>query len=84
MKVSEEQGAENAPKSLQFSLIDCGDESIRRRNKRAIDEKEHTKYAPFSYRKRHLTVLPRKRRRSARNHTAKQAYKYIAKYSKLA
>ena len=30
MKASAAQGAENAPKSLQFSLIDCGNESIHR------------------------------------------------------
>ena len=84
MKASEAQGAENAPKSLQFSLIGCGDESIRRRNNRAVHEKENQKYAPFSYRKSTLRVLPRKRRESARKRTARQAYKYINKYSKLA
>ena len=57
MKASEAQGAENAPKSLQFSLIDCGDESIRRRNKRAARKKEIQKYAPFSYRKKHPSSL---------------------------
>ena len=65
MKASEAQGAENAPKSLQFSLIGCGDESIRRRNNRAAHEKEKQKYAPFSYRKSTYRVLPRKRRKSA-------------------
>ena len=84
MKASAAQGAENTPKSLQFSLIGCGDESIRRRNKRAVHEKENQKYAPFSYRKSTLRVLPRKRRESARKRTAKQAYKYINKYSKIA
>jgi hypothetical protein len=51
MKTSEAQGAENAPKSLQFSTMSCGDESIRRRNKRAAHEKKTAKHAPFSYRK---------------------------------
>ena len=59
-------------------------ELCRRRNKRAACEKEIQKYAPFSNRKSTLRVLLRKRRKSARNHTAKQAYKYITKYSKLA
>ena len=75
MKASEAQGAENAPKQKQFSLIGCSDESIHRRNNRAAHEKEKEKYAPFSYRKSPLRVLPRKRRESARKRTAKQAYK---------
>ena len=65
MKASEKKGAKKRTKPPQFSLIDCGDESIHRRNKRAAHEKENQKYAPFSYRKRHLTVSPRKQRKSA-------------------
>jgi len=84
MKASAAQGAETRTKAPQFPKIACGDESIHRRNKRAAHEKKTEKYAPFLYRKRHLPVLPRIRHRSARNHTAKQAYKYITKYSKLA
>ena len=84
MKASEKKGAKKRTKSPQFQRIACGDESIRRRNKRAVHEKENQKYAPFSYRKSTLRVLPRKRRESARKRTARQAYKYINKYSKLA
>ena len=65
MKASAAQGAETRTKTPQFPKIDCGDECIRRRNKRAAHEKKTAKHAPFSYRKRHLTVLPRKRRKSA-------------------
>jgi hypothetical protein len=83
-KASEKQGAKKCTKPPQFPKMDCGDKSIRRRNKRAAHEKKTAKNAPFLYRKRHLPVLPRIRHRSARNHTAKQAYKYITKYSKLA
>ena len=49
MKASEKKGAKKRAKSPQFPKMDCGDESIRRRNKRAVDEKENQKYAPFSY-----------------------------------
>lgn len=80
MKASEKKGAEKRTKSPQFSRIGCGDESIRRRNKQTAHEKKTAKHAPFSYRKRTPQVLPRKRRESAGNHTAKQAYKYINKY----
>jgi hypothetical protein len=79
MKASVAQGAETRTKTPQFPKIDCGEESIRHRNKRAAHEKKTAKHAPFLYRKRHLPVLPRIRHRSARNHTAKQAYKYINK-----
>jgi len=65
MKASEKKGAKKRTKPLQFPKIDCSDESIRRRNKRAAHEKKTAKHAPFSYRKRHLTVSPRKRRKSA-------------------
>ena len=64
-KASEKKGAKKRTKSPQFPKMDCGDESIRRRNKRAVHEKKTTKHAPFSYRKRHLTVSPRKQRKSA-------------------
>ena len=67
MKASAVQGAEIAPKSLQFSMMSCGDESIHRRNKRAVHEKKTAKHAPFSYRKRHLRVLPRNRHGTAAN-----------------
>ena len=62
------QGAKKCTKPPQFPKIGCGDESIRRRNKRAAHEKKTAKHAPFSYRKRHLTVSPRKRRKSAAIH----------------
>jgi hypothetical protein len=68
MKASAEQGAETRTKAPQFSKIACGDESTHRRNKRAAHEKKTVKYAPFSYSKRHLPVLPRKRRKSALTH----------------
>ena len=80
MKASAVQGAEIAPKSLQFSMMSCGDESIRRRNKRAVHEKKTTKHAPFSYRKSILRVLPRKRRKSATTQSAEKSHKYINKY----
>ena len=64
-KASEKKGAKKRTKPPQIPKIGCGDESIRRRNKRAAHEKKTAKHAPFSYRKRHLTVLPRKRRKSA-------------------
>ena len=84
MKASAAQGAKKRTKSPQFQRIACGDENIRRRNNRAVHEKENQKYAPFSYRKSTLRVSPCKQRESARKRTAKQAYKYINKYSKLA
>ena len=65
MKASEKKGAKKRTKPPQFPKIGCGDESIRHRNKRAAHEKKTTKYAPFSYRKRTLQVLPHKRRKSA-------------------
>ena len=65
MKASEKKGAKKRTKPPQFPKMDCGDESIRRRNKRAAYENENQKYAPFSYRKSTLRVLPRKRRKSA-------------------
>ena len=68
MKVSEKKGAKKRTKPPQFPKIDCGEESIRRRNKRTAHEKKTTKHAPFSYSKRHLPVLPRKRRKSALTH----------------
>ena len=61
MKASAAQGAEIAPKSLQFSMMSCGDESIHRRNKRAAHEQKITKHAHFLNRKRTLRVSPRKR-----------------------
>ena len=64
-KASEKKGAKKRTKPPQFPKIGCGDKSIRRRNKRAAHEKKTAKHAPFSYRKRHLTVSPRKRRKSA-------------------
>ena len=64
-KASEKKGAKKRTKPPQFPKIGCGDESIRHRNKRAAHEKKTTKYAPFSYRKRTLQVLPHKRRKSA-------------------
>ena len=64
-KASEKKGAKKRTKPPQFPKIGCGDESIRRRNKRAVDEKENQKYAPFSYRKSTHRVLPHKRRQSA-------------------
>jgi hypothetical protein len=65
MKASEKNGAKKRTKPPQFPKMNCGDESIHRRNKRATHEKKTAKHAPFSYRKRHLTVSPRKRRKSA-------------------
>ena len=67
MKASEKKGAKKRTKLPQFPKIDCGDESIHRRNKRAVDEKEKQKYAPFSYRKSTLRVLPRNRHGMAAN-----------------
>ena len=64
-KASEKKGAKKHTKPPQFPKIDCDDESIRRRNKRAAHEKENQKYALFSYRKSTLRILPRKRRKSA-------------------
>ena len=64
-KASEKKGAKKRTKSPQIPKMDCGDESIRRRNKRAVHEKKTAKHAPFSYRKSTLRVLPRKRRKSA-------------------
>ena len=65
MKASEKKGAEKRTKPPQFPKMDCGEKSIRRRNKRAAHEKKTAKQAPFSYRKRHLAVSPHKRRKSA-------------------
>ena len=70
MKASAVQGAEIAPKSLQFSMMSCGDESIHRRNKRAAHEQKTAKHAPFSNRKRTLRVSPRKRFQSATKPTS--------------
>jgi hypothetical protein len=67
MKVSAAQGAENAPKSLQIPKSRCSNESIRRRNKRAVHKKENQKYAPFSYRKNTLRVSSRNRHGTAAN-----------------
>ena len=52
MKASAAQGAKTRTKTPQFPTIGCGDESIRRRNKRAVHEKKTAKHAPFSCRKR--------------------------------
>ena len=78
-KASEKKGAEKRTKPPQFSTIDCGDESIRRRNKRAAHEKKTAKHAPFSYRKRRLTVSPRKWRKSAAPLSLQVRHKYINK-----
>lgn len=51
MKASEKKGAKKRTKLPQFLKMDCGDESIRRRNKRAAHEKKTAKHAPFSYKK---------------------------------
>ena len=69
MKASEKKGAKKRTKSPQFPKNIYGDESIRRRNKRAAHEKENQKYAPFSYRKSTLRVSPRKRRKIGINPT---------------
>ena len=79
-KASEKKGAEKRTKSPQFPKIGCGDESIRRRNKSAARKKEIQKYAPFSYRKSTLRVLPRKLRKSALTNSAEKSHKYINKY----
>ena len=67
MKASEKKGAKKRTKSPQIPKMDCGDESIRRQNKRAVHEKEKEKNAPFSYRKSAIRVLPRKQREIGMN-----------------
>ena len=67
MKASEKKGAKKRTKSPQFSKNIYGDESIRRRNNRAVYGKEKQKYAPFSYRKSTLRVLARNRHGEAAN-----------------